>query len=295
MSTSRTGRPSQSQSRLIESRVIPASGPVIIRSSPSIRLTRVDLPALGRPTIGELERARLRSVLVLGFARRSRSTCGRSASNRSATPSPCSALIAIGSPRPRRKASKMPGFAGAALGLVGDDDHRRRFDPQPAADLLVERSQALARIDQEQSGVGLAHRGLGLLPHPAGQRVRVLVLEAGGVDHPELEPEQLRLALAPVAGHARPVVDQRQALADQPVEQGRFADVGPADDGDGGEGHGARDSSAASRRRRGLSGTRAGGRCRRDVERRIGDHRRQADRRRRRWSGSGSCRSPDRR
>ena len=30
---------------------MPASGPVIIRSSPSIRLTRVDLPALGRPTM----------------------------------------------------------------------------------------------------------------------------------------------------------------------------------------------------------------------------------------------------
>ena len=72
-----------------------------------------------------------------------------------------------------------------------------------------------------------------------GQRLRVFVLEAGGVDHPEFEPEQARLALAPVAGYARPVVDQRQALADEPVEQGRFADVGPADDGDGGEGHGA--------------------------------------------------------
>ena len=87
--------------------------------------------------------------------------------------------------------------------------------------------------------VGLAHRGLGLLPHPAGQRLRVLVLEARGVDHPELEPEQLRLAFAAVARDARPVVDQRQALADEPVEQGRFADVGPADDGDGGKRHGA--------------------------------------------------------
>ena len=28
------------------------------------------------------------------------------------------------------------------------------------------------------------------------------------------------------------------ALADQPVEQGRLADIGPADDGDGGKGHG---------------------------------------------------------
>ena len=35
----------------MESRVIPASGPVSRRSSPMIRLTSVDLPAFGRPTI----------------------------------------------------------------------------------------------------------------------------------------------------------------------------------------------------------------------------------------------------
>ena len=136
----------------------------------------------------------------------------------------------------------MPDFGGAAFGLVGDDDHRRGFDPEPAADLLVERGQAFARIDQEQSRVGVAHRGLGLLAHSAGKRLRVLVLEARGVDHPELESEQVRLALAPVAGDAGAVVDQRQALADEPVEQRRFADVGPADDGDGGKGHDARSS-----------------------------------------------------
>ena len=68
-----------------------------------------------------------------------------------------------------------------------------------------------------------------------GRVCGILVLVAGGVDHPEVEPEQARLALAPVAGHARPVVDQRQLLADQPVEQGRLADIGPADDRDGGQ------------------------------------------------------------
>ena len=104
------------------------------------------------------------------------------------------------------------------------------------ADLLVERSHALRRIDQEQRGVGVAHRGFGLLAHPAGQRLRVLVLEARRVDHSEIKPEKLRLAFTAVARDARPIVDQREALADEPVEQGRFADVGPADNGDGGQG-----------------------------------------------------------
>ena len=45
------------------------------------------------------------------------------------------------------------------------------------------------------------------------------VVELGGVD-------------AAVAGDARRVVDERQLPAGQPIEQRRFADVGPADDGD---------------------------------------------------------------
>ena len=40
------------------------------------------------------------------------------------------------------------------------------------------------------------------------------------------------LALAAIAGDAGQVVDQRQLPPDQPVEQRRLADIGPADDGD---------------------------------------------------------------
>jgi hypothetical protein len=44
----------------------------------------------------------------------------------------------------------------------------------------------------------------------------------------------MTFALAPVAGHAGPVIDQREALANQAIEQRRFADVRAADNGDGG-------------------------------------------------------------
>jgi hypothetical protein len=54
VSTSRTLRPPQSQSTEMESRVMPASGPVSRRCSPIRRLIRVDLPALGRPTMAIL-------------------------------------------------------------------------------------------------------------------------------------------------------------------------------------------------------------------------------------------------
>ena len=54
--TSSTARPRQTRSTLIASRVSPASGPTSRRSSPRMRLSSVDLPALGRPIDGDLQR-----------------------------------------------------------------------------------------------------------------------------------------------------------------------------------------------------------------------------------------------
>jgi hypothetical protein len=59
------------------------------------------------------------------------------------------------------------------------------------------------------------------------------LFEAGSIDHLEFEIAQPALALAAVAGDAGAVIDQRDPPADQPIEQGRFADIGPADDRDG--------------------------------------------------------------
>ncbi len=49
VSKSFTRRPRHSHSTDLESRVMPASGPVSSRSSPISALMSVDLPALGRP------------------------------------------------------------------------------------------------------------------------------------------------------------------------------------------------------------------------------------------------------
>ena len=64
------------------------------------------------------------------------------------------------------------------------------------------------------------------------------LLQPGGVDQRESRDRRCGLALAAVAGDARPVVDQREAPADQPVEQRRLADIGPPDDRNR-EGHAA--------------------------------------------------------
>jgi len=61
------------------------------------------------------------------------------------------------------------------------------------------------------------------------------VLIAGSVDDGEVEAQKMSLALAPVAGDAGLVIDQRQLLADQAVEKGGLAHIGPPDNGNCGQ------------------------------------------------------------
>ncbi len=65
------------------------------------------------------------------------------------------------------------------------------------------------------------------------------LLQPCGVDHDKVEIAEPRPAFAPVAGDAGAVIDQRQAPADQTIEQRRFADIRPSDNGDR-EAHDAR-------------------------------------------------------
>ena len=70
-----------------------------------------------------------------------------------------------------------------------------------------------AGVDDEQDRVAVDERGLRLRAHAAGKRGRVAFLEAGRVDDGEGEVGEPRLALAPVAGDARLIVDQRELPA----------------------------------------------------------------------------------
>src|SRR6202035_1852263 len=62
------------------------------------------------------------------------------------------------------------------------------------------------------------------------------LVEARGVDDGEFEIAETPLSLPAIARDAGFVIDQRKLLPDQPVEQRRFSDIGPADDGNR-EGH----------------------------------------------------------
>ena len=220
------------------SRVVPASGAVSSRSSPSSRLTSVDLPAFGRPTMatrigcgpdgsaaasicagGVLGQRRAQRVVEIGQA-----------------------FVVLGRNRDRvaeaeRIGVQPPALAGGAFHLVGDQHGRLAGLAHQLGEHAVDPGRTGARVDHEEDRVGLPDRGLGLRPHAAGEAFGRGLLEPGGIDHGEIEVAEPALAFAAVARHARPVVDQRHAPADQPVEQGRLADIGAADDGDG-EAHG---------------------------------------------------------
>ena len=102
--------------------------------------------------------------------------------------------------------------------------------------MLVGGRHAGARVDHEEHEVGFLHRRLGRLAHAVGERFRRRLLKPRGVEQAETHVARIDLRLAPVARDAGQIVDERQPLAGQPVEERRLADIRPAGDGDG-EGH----------------------------------------------------------
>jgi hypothetical protein len=123
-----------------------------------------------------------------------------------------------------------------ALGVVDlvDREHDRLAGrAQPGRDLEVERREPERPVDDEDEEVGLADRALGLAVDAGADHVaRRDRIEPAGVDHAQRAAEVVDVAVAAVAGQARRVVDERGPAADEPVEQRRLADVGPADERD---------------------------------------------------------------
>ena len=127
------------------------------------------------------------------------------------------------------------GFAGRVVALVDDEDHRRLGASQAVRDLVVERGDAGVGVDHEQDEIGLLDRHPCLLLDALLDVGPGLQLQAAGVDHGERAAGPLRGAVDAVAGGARDVGDDRDALADEPVEERALADVRAADDGDHGQ------------------------------------------------------------
>ncbi|MNQ82424.1 hypothetical protein D3C85_974740 [compost metagenome] len=120
----------------------------------------------------------------------------------------------------------------AAFGLVGQQDDRLVHLAQAFGEDAVQRRHALAGVHHEHDHFGVVERGLGLLAHTRFQAVVGDVFVAGRVDQRQIHVADIAVGIATVTGHARAIIDKRQTLADESVEQCRLAHVGPADDGD---------------------------------------------------------------
>ena len=118
------------------------------------------------------------------------------------------------------------------VGLVDGDDDRRRRAPQDPRGLQVGRRRPAHRVDDEQDDVRLGDRQPGLLLDPRLDRVVRVELQAAGVDDDEPPAVPLGVAVEAVAGRPGAILDDRRALAEEPVEERALADVRAADDGD---------------------------------------------------------------
>ncbi len=128
-------------------------------------------------------------------------------------PSPCSAEIETGSPKPRSKASRAPASPALPSALLATSTTGLSRRRRTVGEQLVQRRDALAGVDHEQRHVGLVDGQLGLAAHARLQALVGDVLEAGGVDQVEVEIAQPAGGEAAVAGDAGPVVDDGQLVA----------------------------------------------------------------------------------
>ena len=129
------------------------------------------------------------------------------------------------------------GLGALVVDLVGGQDDRLAGLAQDLDDRLVDVGDPDGRVDDEQHRVGERDRDLGLAGDPLGEPAGVRV-PASGVDDGEGPAVPERVVGDPVPGHARHVLDHGLAASDDPVDQRRLADVGPADDGEDRHGEG---------------------------------------------------------
>lgn len=125
-------------------------------------------------------------------------------------------------------------LAALAVDLVGAEHDGLAGPAQQLDDGLVGVRGTDGGVHHEDDRVGRLDRVL-RLGGDGGVQAEDVLLPAAGVDDLEAAARPLRLVGDAVAGDARLVLDDGLAAADDPVHQGRLADVRAADDGEDGE------------------------------------------------------------
>ncbi len=120
-------------------------------------------------------------------------------------------------------------LTAGAVDLVGTQHHGLAGLAQQSYDGLVGVRGAHLGVDDEDHGVGGLDGELGLRGH-GGVDAEDVLLPAAGVDDLEAAARPLGLVGHTVTGDAGLVLDDRLAPPDDPVDQGRLADVRASDD-----------------------------------------------------------------
>ena len=204
------------------SRVVPATGLVITRSSWASALTNVLLPTLRRPTIASFISGSSADSRIVRLGRRQQrqdrvleqprgcGAGGRSTDERLA--------------EAERGEVGRRGVEARGVGLVGHQDHRRPGPTDAAGHLLIGRHQAGPDIDHKQDRRRGGQAALDLGVDLGRQPVGVVEAHAAGVDqidHAAVEFDPLH---EPVAGDARgrildgdPLLDSQLKRLDLPT------------------------------------------------------------------------------
>ena len=139
-----------------------------------------------------------------------------------------------GADRVRLAETEAPERGGVRLGaqvvdLVGREDDRFPGSSADSDDVVVGVSCAHLRVDHEDHDVGHARGELGL-GGDQGRQASHIDFVAAGVEKGEEVTSPFGVVGHAVARHTRLVLYHRLAAADDAVDEGRLADVGPPDD-----------------------------------------------------------------
>ena len=125
-------------------------------------------------------------------------------------------------------------FGVGVAGLVAlvDSQHDRLLRAlEHGRDLRVRGGQADRHVDDHDDDRRRLNGDLRLTAHKFQHFIVRARLDAAGIDERKAAPVPLAFAVDPVTGDARRILHDRHALAGQLIEEHRFADVRPADDG----------------------------------------------------------------
>ena len=122
------------------------------------------------------------------------------------------------------------------INLVDGHQQRLRRPAQQADDFQVLRHQTGPAVHQQHQDIGFGNRQFGLAFDQGHHAFRGGRFQPSRIDKPKRPVPVIGLRIVPISCDARHVVDDRRFLSQNAVEQGRFTDIRPADDGNGGRG-----------------------------------------------------------